>query len=564
MVDNAVFRMQVLPCKDGVAVFLTHPQQICMRGRTRLQVMAGEVTVMGYTMEAKGSKVYDLFSPSTSSLITITTSSAEKEKKPLRKVVQALEVEEKAVKEFLTGAVVLKASRLDFPIGDYICTHPPFTQLFRYNFDPRPSPQTSKAADTPSAADTDKVDAAFTAVDQSAAMYLKMSDDFDTGLKNWTTAVKSSKTGPVGLLCGGVNSGKSTYSRFMVNAALASVSKVCYLDCDVGQTEFSPPGTVALTVLDSPLFGPPFCHQKVAESMCFYGMASPAEAPSHYVRCVEHVFKAYQDMENPPPLIVNTMGWNKELGLRLFVDVLHLVTPDLVIQLNLASELLNFPPINSNFVTQEPGWLYNTDPVEEEEDGKEKEKKHDHIVVQSLVSSRNDPTRVKLTARNIRDLALLAHLVQGFPPGVTLTSAKPYVIPWNRFAVHVCHSQLPEKMVIDSLHTSVIALCKADVSETYRDSEDSPLFFKNTPVCECLGYGVVRTVDHKTQSLRVVTALSADRLAQVNTLLKGSITIPDQVLLKQGRMDDVPFIDLLEPAVALAPVRPRSRMPRRH
>ncbi|XP_076448137.1 uncharacterized protein LOC143284894 [Babylonia areolata] len=569
-VEEVTARMQVVPCKDGgMAVFLTHPQKICLRGRARLQVMAGEVSVMGYAMEAKGSRSYDLFSPSTCSLITISTSCAEKEKKPLRRAVQALGVEEKGVKEFLTGAVILWASRLDFPAADYICTHPPFTQLFRFNFDRVATP----LAPTPSTPDPVKVGAAFLSQEQATTMCVKASEDFDEALKKWTAAVKSSKTGPVGLLCGGVNSGKSTFSRFMVNAALSCVSKVCYLDCDVGQTEFSPPGTVALTVLDSPVFGPPFCHQKSAESMCFYGMASPAEGPSLYVQCVEHVLQAYRDMEHPPPLVINTMGWNKELGLQLFVDVLRLVTPDLVVQFNLATEVLNFPPITPHFAAHQPGWLYNTEPVEEEgeEEGEEEEeesakdkKKHELVTVQSLVPSRNDPTRVKLTPKNLRDLALLAHLMQGFPPSVTLTSAKPYSIHWSRFAVHICHSQLPHTLMVDALRASVVALCKADLSEVYRTSEDLPMFFKETPVCKCFGYGLVRAVDHKTQTLKVVTSLSPEHLSQVNTLMKGSITIPDQLLLKQGHMEDVPFIDALEPAMAVAPVRPRTRMPRRH
>lgn len=34
-----------------------------------------------------------------------------------------------------------------------------------------------------------------------------------------------------------------------------SVPRVCFLECDVGQTEFSPPGCVALTFVDKPVLG---------------------------------------------------------------------------------------------------------------------------------------------------------------------------------------------------------------------------------------------------------------------------------------------------------------------
>ena len=71
----------MLPCNEGLVVLMTHPQQICIRGRAGVRVLAGEMSVMGYNMEAKSSKTYDLFSSTTSSLLTIHTCSAEKEKK---------------------------------------------------------------------------------------------------------------------------------------------------------------------------------------------------------------------------------------------------------------------------------------------------------------------------------------------------------------------------------------------------------------------------------------------------------------------------------------------------
>ncbi|XP_070192987.1 polynucleotide 5'-hydroxyl-kinase NOL9-like [Littorina saxatilis] len=552
-------RMKILPCEAGMAVLLTHPQDICIRGRAKVRVVAGAISVMGHVMTPQGSKTHDLFSPTTSSLLTITTCSAEKDKKALRKAARALGLDEKVTKDFPTGAVIFLATKLDYPAADFICAHPPFTQIFRYCFDKAPNPQTAPPPDP------NKVGAAFLTSDQAMSSFLKVSDDFEDALKKWNSAVKESKLAPIAVLCGGVNCGKSTFSRYMVNSALNSFPKVCYLDCDVGQTEFSPPGTVALTVVDKPMFGPPFCHQRTAESMCFYGLVSPGDGPTRYIQCLQQVFQAYHQMEPAPPLIVNTMGWNEGIGLKLFVDILHLITPDLVIQLNLASNVLNFPAITPEYPALEAGWVYNTEPVVgDADDAGSKRKKHQLVAVKSLVTSRFDHTRVKLTPKNMRDLALLSHLMQGFPTTVTLTSAVPYMVPWNRFAVHVCHSVVPRRLVVDTLNASVVALCRADLSEAVRISEDLPLFFEETPICQCLGYGLVRAIDHKKQTLFVVTPMSPDRLAQVNTLLRGSVNIPDQLFLKQSHMEDVPYIDALEPAMALAPVRPRSRMPRRN
>ena len=41
-----------------------------------------------------------------------------------------------------------------------------------------------------------------------------------------------------------------------------SLKKVFFLECDVGQTEFTPPGIISLSRVDKPLLGPPFSHQR--------------------------------------------------------------------------------------------------------------------------------------------------------------------------------------------------------------------------------------------------------------------------------------------------------------
>jgi len=46
---------------------------------------------------------------------------------------------------------------------------------------------------------------------------------------------------------------------------LCRYAKVAFLECDVGQTEFTVPGVVSLHTLSSPVFGPPYTHQQLPE-----------------------------------------------------------------------------------------------------------------------------------------------------------------------------------------------------------------------------------------------------------------------------------------------------------
>ena len=59
------------------------------------------------------------------------------------------------------------------------------------------------------------------------------------------------------LLLGQANVGKSTLARFLTNFLLNSYPKVAFLECDVGQAEFTPFGVIALNLVDEPIIGKP-------------------------------------------------------------------------------------------------------------------------------------------------------------------------------------------------------------------------------------------------------------------------------------------------------------------
>jgi polynucleotide 5'-kinase involved in rRNA processing len=54
--------------------------------------------------------------------------------------------------------------------------------------------------------------------------------------------------------------GKSTTNKALINRLLGTHSHVLYLESDLGQPEFTPPGMLSLSLLDAPQFGPAFSH----------------------------------------------------------------------------------------------------------------------------------------------------------------------------------------------------------------------------------------------------------------------------------------------------------------
>ena len=69
------------------------------------------------------------------------------------------------------------------------------------------------------------------------------------------TMVDLSQNFQVMCVVGAKNSGKSTFARYSLNSLLSSHQNVAFLECDPGQSEFTPPGTVSLNIVSKPCIG---------------------------------------------------------------------------------------------------------------------------------------------------------------------------------------------------------------------------------------------------------------------------------------------------------------------
>lgn len=140
----------------------------------------------------------------------------------------------------------------------------------------------------------------------------------------------------VALVKGPKRSGKSTLSREIVNRLFTRYEKVAYLDCDLGQSEFGPGGTVGLYLLDRPLLGPSFTHPLTPARAHFLGSLNPRLDSDSYLASIENLIEHYRyELQYPAegtdvhaekiqevvPLVVNTQGWVKGLGAELLDEI---------------------------------------------------------------------------------------------------------------------------------------------------------------------------------------------------------------------------------------------------
>ncbi|KAJ5693043.1 hypothetical protein N7462_002466 [Penicillium macrosclerotiorum] len=158
--------------------------------------------------------------------------------------------------------------------------------------------------------------------------------------KKWSASMKalSQRKGQLRVLvCGPKASGKSTFSRYLLNHVLSPAPEtennhintdgVAFLDLDPGQPEFAPMGQVYLAHLRSPFFGPPFTHPSLDDSRDgqimrahHIGATSPKEDPDHYALATMDLMEQYRSLltRYPQcPLIINYPGWIFGQGLEV-------------------------------------------------------------------------------------------------------------------------------------------------------------------------------------------------------------------------------------------------------
>ncbi|KAL0920891.1 hypothetical protein M5K25_007907 [Dendrobium thyrsiflorum] len=158
---------------------------------------------------------------------------------------------------------------------------------------------------------------------------------------------------PITFICGPANSGKSTFSRLLLNTLLNRYKRVAYLDTDVGQPEFGITGCVSLHIID-----------KQTPGMCvFFGHVSAKKEAKTYFSSIIFLYDYFRrefyqkdEIDNPCkillPLIINTSGWVKGTGYDVLVAMLQHTSPTHVVKVRVSSENENLP--NGLF------WLENT------------------------------------------------------------------------------------------------------------------------------------------------------------------------------------------------------------
>ncbi|CAI5711327.1 unnamed protein product [Peronospora effusa] len=361
------------------------------------------------------------------------------------------------------------------------------------------------------------------------------------------------------IVCGGKGVGKSTFCRYLVNRLLSEFKTVAFLDTDLGQSELTPSGLVALHALTTPLLGPGFSHMRNPIRSFFCGNTNPGNDPLYYMKAVKSLLRLYDtkwgihrsaNSDNAisrsrqhacVPLVINTDGWIKSMGHDLLCNVIETTNPDHVVQLVAATKnkQFNVPIGGSWHIYAVPPW----DPIGVTQPPRSsKELRMYRFHSYFLAQSRCDLSRALL--QNLQVLSEKNRVDSDIYRAYAQLT--PFAVSFDQVDISFAGSSVPPSQLLFSLNASVVGLC---VNPEHKPFEQNDLELREGPPrivlqpvhAPCVGVGIIRAMDAKKRQLFILSPLPLLVLKRVNLLVRSSISL-DSIMLSAHEPVQAPYV----------------------
>lgn len=343
-----------------------------------------------------------------------------------------------------------------------------------------------------------------------------------------TGVAQSAASTPTVFVVGPRKMGKSTMSRFLANSIWSRTQRVAFLDTDLGQTEFTPPGCVSLKILDrEPLLGPPVSHQGLTEGLIFLGCMSPQENPKAYLDACSRLLHRYmaEFHANGIPLIVNTMGWTTGLGMSLLQALLHVIPVSHMVAFG-QGEQSPFDYVQDALFRASDfskGRVFTADDAPS------------IAHVQPAEASGSQSLRVnRVTPADQRALTFSAYFLGRYDPGLGRM-----VFPGGALSFRTCVPVAVSMDLVRFTRTSHGGPGQLEALAANLAVVGLATYSERTKVPECVGLGLVRSVDRRSRLLYVLTPVPVELLcsANVNCLVLGDVYLPSTFLTGTDNAD---------------------------
>ncbi|KAI8057892.1 hypothetical protein BDF22DRAFT_662750 [Syncephalis plumigaleata] len=372
---------------------------------------------------------------------------------------------------------------------------------------------------------------------------------------------------PVIMITGAKNTGKSTLSRFLVNSLLNSYPEVAYIDADLGQSEFMPPGFISLHRLVEPVLGPSYTHLRIPYRAAFIGRVSPKDDPDDYIEAIHCMIQVYRKeiaqhaigadgwaREHGVPLVINTQGWVKSLGLDLLIQQFNMIQPTHVGHLSLDMRFpVPLPPDTSTQVIH----LDSVDTALANVDPHYNTRRIRRYHAADLRTTQTVSHLYAISLANQHFYAALWHRKPLWAFDRSLTVRSPWCVPWSSVEIRLLAADNPVPMdeVLWALNGTLVALMIpventdttshehiSDNNDTNEDNSSNdttqatessyPLHYQlaqgmvSPYQYTCLGLGLVRAIDPDQRRFYVLAPYSQAQLVKVKLMVRGSLELP--------------------------------------
>ncbi|KAI8097909.1 uncharacterized protein B0P05DRAFT_522566 [Gilbertella persicaria] len=379
----------------------------------------------------------------------------------------------------------------------------------------------------------------------------------------------------VSVVCGAKDTGKSSYSRYLINRLLSKYKRVAYLEADVGQSEFTPSGLMSLHYISQPILGPPYTHQQLEpERSFFFGSTSPRNNPDYYLSCINtlvdcwrHDQEQVRDQQESAwlPLVVNTQGWVSGVGYHLLLSQIQKVEPtDIFTMRHHMYEYKNLPPsfsvdimpvsTEAFKVAKEPAVLHYLDCVLQDPN---------EVTLADNFSSIQQREMTLASYFHQSGMGIEHYLSPQWEFEEHLIERVPWTIDWRQLnAIWVTYEEVKLNELFYALNGSLVGLIGQvenhqhlkGPKRTITTDTFTPPNYLNTqeqPALEpehttCHGLGIIRAIDPSRHAILLLTPLPLDTLEKVSSIVKGELQLPlwtmlDRRLEKSSGVANVPW-----------------------
>lgn len=513
--------------KDKALVILTNESRFYFKGKMLIKVLKGKLEVFGHSLYPCNSYV-PVYSPRGYSLLDVHGFRDEADHDITEKLIaEGVSLEESKI---LSGDCIFVTKRLSENWTNFL--HKNLNMKTKLNLLYRDQNIPQEIQNDDELSKLEKVlDVNLLHPSHNYSRMFKVGENWDLALTSVEITQKNGSI-PKVLVAGGKGVGKSTFLRWLTNKLLAK-SPVVFLDLDPGQAELALPGYLSVGLITQPFLGPNFCHVDRAKELSIYlGDINVANCPGRFMRITKRLVdfvNGERKFENLP-VVINTMGWCRGVGLMLVIDTIRYSQPTTLVQLHSRFHRKNYPYSLDHRTVSNSKDCWTSSNMSSP---RLSYSLLEFLAVPESASAKDMRSKDYWglpDPRTTREAVLLSYLGKRWPSPV-------YRIHLSSLTLGVLHTSVDPACMLAVFNVSLVDLCRVEEKYTRRNSNPSmySVLGSSVPVMPSLGVGFVRNIDISNGVLYLATDVDTNLLDQVNCLLVGSTKIPDCLLLSQKK-----------------------------